>query len=276
MAEPKKKMLVIAPGMANKNYWRDIWSFRELFYILSWRDIKVRYKQTVIGAAWSVLRPLITTLIFVFVFNNVAKLDDKETTPYALVVFAGMIAWQFFSTALQDASNSLVGNAALISKVYFPRIIVPASSLITALVDFFVSFILLIIVMIWFRFFPGVKVLLLPFFIIVSMTAAFGLGLLFSALTVKYRDLRILVPFIIQFGLFISPVGYRSSIIDVRYQALYALNPMVGVIDGFRWALLDEPLNLQTVLLSLIVAILLLLSGITYFRKIEMKINDDL
>src|SRR5260221_7504517 len=195
--------IIIEPGRSEKNYWRDLWVFRELFYILSWRDIKVRYKQTVIGAAWSIIRPLITTIIFTVVFNKVAKLNAPAGVPYAILVFAGMLPWQFFANALSEASNSLIGNANLVSKVYFPRMIIPASSVITSLVDFAISFLIMIAMMVYYQFAPDIRIVLLPIFILLALTAAFGTGFFITALNVKYRDFRYIIPFIVQIGLYI-------------------------------------------------------------------------
>lgn len=268
--------LVIAPGRAAKNYWKDLWRYRELFYILSWRDIKVRYKQTVIGAAWSVIRPLLTTIIFTIIFSRVAKLDNPGNAPYALMVFAGMLPWQFFSNALSESSSSLIGNANLITKVYFPRMIIPASSVITSLVDFGISFVIFLCMCIWYHFVPSWHIIFLPVFILLAFTCAFGIGLYLTAVNVKYRDFRYIIPFIVQFGLYISPVGFSSSVISEKYRFLYSLNPMVGVIDGFRWCLLGEPINWQTFIGSLVITILFLILGIFYFRKMERSFADNI
>ena len=268
--------IVIEQGRAEKNYWADLWRYRELFYILTWRDIKVRYKQTVIGAAWSIIRPLLTTIIFTFVFSRIAKLDNPGAAPYALLVFAGMLPWQFFSNALSESSNSLIGNANLITKVYFPRMIIPASSVITSLVDFGISFILLIIMMAWFRFLPPLQILMLPVFILLAFLCAFGVGLYLTAVNVKYRDFRYIIPFIIQFGLYITPVGFSSSNIEEKYRIWYALNPMVGIIDGFRWCILDYPMYWPSFFISLIITILFLWLGVSYFRKMERTFADNI
>lgn len=268
--------IIIEPGRAEKNYWRDLWVFRELFYILSWRDIKVRYKQTVIGAAWSIIRPLLTTIIFTIVFSRVAKLSAPGGAPYAIMVFAGMLPWQFFANALSEASNSLIGNANLISKVYFPRLIIPASSIITSLVDFAISFLLLLGMLIFYQYVPDVKIFLLPLFILLALTAAFGVGLYITALNVKYRDFRYIIPFIVQIGLYITPVGFSSSVVPAQWRLLYSLNPMVGVVDGFRWCIINEPLYLPGLGLSLLVTLLFLWAGISYFRKTEKSFADNI
>lgn len=268
--------LVIEAGASEKNYWRDIWRFRELFYILSWRDLKVRYKQTVIGAAWSIVRPVLTTLIFTIVFNRVAKLQSPGTAPYPLLVFCGMLPWQFFANALSEASNSLIGNSNLITKVYFPRLIVPASSVITSLVDFAISFGILLVMLVYFQFLPPIQMLTLPLFILMAFLSAFGVSLYITALNVKYRDFRYIIPFIVQFGLYITPVGFSSQVIPEKWKLLYALNPMVGVIEGFRWAILGEQIQWSMVWVSLAVTISFMWIGIRYFRKTEKSFADNI
>ncbi len=268
--------LVIEPGRSEKNYWNDLWRYRELFYILSWRDIKVRYKQTVIGAAWSIIRPLLTTIIFTFVFSRVAKLQNPGDAPYALMVFAGMLPWQFFSNALSESSNSLVGNANLITKVYFPRMIIPASSVITSLVDFAISFLILLGMCIWYQYLPSWQIIFLPLFILFAFICAFGVGLYLTAVNVKYRDFRYIIPFIIQFGLYITPIGFSSSVIPEQYRLLYSLNPMVGVIDGFRWCILGDPMHWQSFFVSMGISILFLWIGVRYFRKMEKTFADSI
>ena len=268
--------LIIEVGRTEKHYWKDLWRFRELFYILSWRDIKVRYKQTVLGAAWSIIRPLLTTLVFTVLFNKVAKLQSPGAAPYVLLVFAGMLPWQFFANSLSEASNSLVGNANLITKVYFPRMIVPASSVITSLVDLGISFGIMICMFAIYRFLPPIQILLLPVFIIIAFLCAFGVGLYLTAVNVKYRDFRYIIPFIVQFGLYITPVGFSSSVIPEKWRLVYALNPMVGIVDGFRWCLLDEPIHWDTFGISMIITLLFLWIGIRYFRKMEKTFADNI
>src|SRR2546428_438852 len=219
-------------------YWLDLWRFRELFYILAWRDLAVRYKQTVIGVAWALVRPVLTMIVFTVVFGKLAKLPSDGSVPYAIMVFAAMLPWQFFSTALSESSNSLISNANLISKVYFPRLIVPAGSVVTSFVDFVISFAILGIMMVWYQCWPDWRVFTLPFFIALAFGTAMGAGLWLCALNVEYRDFRYIVPFIVQLGLYVSPVGFSSSVIPEEWRLAYSLNPMVGVIDGFRWALL--------------------------------------
>jgi lipopolysaccharide transport system permease protein len=268
--------LIIEAGRADRHYWRDLWRYRELFYFLAWRDILVRYKQTVIGIAWAVLRPLLTMIIFTIIFGKLAKLPTEGAAPYAIMVFAALLPWQFFASSVSEASNSLVGNANLISKVYFPRLIVPASSMITSFVDFLISAVILVVIMIWYKFLPGWRVLTLPFFIMVAIAASMGIGLWMTALNVKYRDFRYIVAFVVQFGLYVSPVGFSSSIVPEQYRLLYSLNPMVGVIDGFRWAILGGKSNiyLPGFLLSLFMITIILIYGVIYFRRTERKFAD--
>ena len=270
----------IEPGRAERNYWKDLWRYRELFYILSWRDIKVRYKQTVIGVVWSVLRPLLTMLIFTFIFGRVANFRATEDIEYALLVFAGLLPWQFFSTGLAEASNSLIGNERLISKVYFPRMIIPASSVITSLVDFFISLILMFGLLVWYKTIPSINLIFLPLFILMAFLASFGVGLWLTSLNVKFRDFKHVVPFLVQIGLYISPVAFTSikaaTIIPEKFRLLYYLNPMAGVIDGFRWCFFDDktPIYWSGMFVSLAVVIIFLLIGIRTFRKMEKSFAD--
>ena len=282
MAAPEQIVpeLVIEPGRSEKNYWQDLWRYRELFYILSWRDIRVRYKQTVIGAGWGVIRPLLTMLIFTFVFGKLGKMDTKTDVPYPILVFAGLLPWQFFSSALSEASNSLIGNSNLITKVYFPRLILPASSIIVSLVDLGITFLLLLVVMLFFRYLPPLQILLLPIFVAMAFLISFGVGLYVTALNVKYRDFRYIIPFIIQLGIYITPVGYSSVIINKNYgetvRFWFSLNPMVGVIDGFRWCITGEPLYWPGFGLSILVTLLFIWLGVSYFRKTEKSFADNI
>jgi lipopolysaccharide transport system permease protein len=270
----------IEPGRAERNYWKDLWRYRELFYILSWRDIKVRYKQTVIGVVWSVLRPLLTMLIFTFIFGRVANFRATEDMEYALLVFAGLLPWQFFSTGLSEASNSLIGNERLISKVYFPRMIIPASSVITSLVDFFISLVLMFGLLVWYKTVPSINLIFLPLFILMAFLASFGVGLWLTSLNVKFRDFKHVVPFLVQIGLYISPVAFTSvkaaTIIPEKFRLLYYLNPMAGVIDGFRWCFFGDktPIYWNGMFVSLAVVIIFLLIGIRTFRKMEKSFAD--
>jgi homopolymeric O-antigen transport system permease protein len=267
--------LIIEPGRAERQYWKDLWHYRELFYFLAWRDILVRYKQTVVGATWAVIRPFLTMVVLTVVFGRLANMPSGGV-PYPILVFCGMLPWQFFSTAVSECGNSLIGNSALISRVYFPRMTVPASSVITSLVDFVLASGLLVLLMAWYQYVPGLRVLLLPGFVLLALAAAFGTGLWISALTVKYRDFRFIVPFIVQFGLYLSPVGFSSDVVPDEWRLLYSVNPMVGVIDGFRWAILPGPVALYWpgLLLSMATVSLLLGTGIRHFRKTERNFAD--
>lgn len=272
--------ITITPSTTNKNYWQDLWRFRELFYILSWRDIKVRYKQTSIGIAWAIIKPLLTMLIFTFIFGNVAGMQAQVTVPYAILVSAGLLPWQFFSTAFSEASNSLIVNQNLISKVYFPRIIVPASAVITSFIDFLISLVILLALMIYYQFVPPIQLLYLPLFIALLLLTSLGIGLYFTALNVKYRDFRYVIPFIVQLGMYISPVGFSTNLliekVGINFKNLIYLNPMTGIIDGFRWCILGEPMYWQGFAISITVVFLFSYIGIFYFRKTEKGFVDNI
>ena len=267
--------LIIEPGLAEKHYWRDLWRYRELFYVLAWRDITVRYKQTVIGITWALIQPLLTMAVLTVIFGRVAKLPTEGAAPYPLMVYAGMLPWQFFSSSLSASSSSLVGNAHLISKVYFPRLIIPISAIVVSLVDFLISAAFLAVLMAVYGVVPDARVFLLPLFLFVAFGAALGVGLWLTALNVKYRDFRFILPFIIQFGLYVSPVAFTSNLVPARWRALYELNPMVGIIDGFRWALLrgNTP-PWSSLAYSLALVAVLLVTGVWYFRKTEKTFAD--
>ncbi|MDD2467325.1 MAG: ABC transporter permease [Desulfobulbus sp.] len=267
--------IIIEPGMGIKHYWRDLWRYRELFYFLAWRDILVRYKQTTIGIAWSVLRPFLTMIAFTLVFNKLAKLPS-EGVPYPILVFAALLPWQFFANSLSEASNSLIDNSNLLTKVYFPRLIVPTSSVIVSMVDFCISLGILALLMLWYGFAPDWRFLALPLFFLLAFLSSFGCSLWLSALNVKYRDFRYVVPFIVQFGLYISPVGFSSSIVPEKWRLLYSLNPMVGVIDGFRWGLLGGKSQIywNGMLVSALVALVIFFFGLRYFRNMERNFAD--
>jgi len=267
--------LIIEAGRSEKQYWKDIWRYRELFYFLAWRDILVRYKQTVIGVAWALIRPFLTMIVFTVVFGNLANLPS-EGAPYPILVFSAMLPWQFFSNSLSECSNSLISNANLISKVYFPRLVVPTSAVVVSFVDFMISGIILVGLMAWFDFVPSWRILTLPVFIAIAFIASVGSGLWLCSLNVKYRDFRFIVPFIVQFGLYISPVGFSSSIVPEKWRLLYSLNPMVGVIDGFRWAILggESHIYVPGFLLSMGLVLLIFGTGVQYFRKMERTFAD--
>lgn len=267
--------LIIEAGRAERHYWKDIWRYRELFYFLCWRDILVRYKQTTVGAAWAMIRPVLTMIVFTVIFGKLAKFPSGGV-PYPILVFAAILPWQFFANSLTESSNSLVGNANLISKIYFPRMIVPASTIIVSLVDFLISFLILILLMAWYRFIPDWRIITLPLFLLMAFFASFGAGLWLTSLNVKYRDVRHIVPFMVQLGLYISPVGFASSIIPEKWRLLYSINPMVSVIDGFRWAILggQHSLYWPGILLSLGLITFLTAGGIRHFRRTEQTFAD--
>jgi lipopolysaccharide transport system permease protein len=274
--QQQQQELVIEAGRAEKQYWKDLWRYRELFYMLAWRDVTVRYKQTAIGLIWALLRPFLTMVVFTMVFGNLAKLDAATNVPYPILVFAAILPWQFFANALSECSNSLISNANLISKVYFPRLIVPTSAVITSFVDFLISGAILVGLMMFYHFVPGWRIWMLPVFTAIAFLASMGAGLWLAALNVEYRDFRYIVPFIVQFGFYVSPVGYSSSIVPEQWRLLYSLNPMVGVIDGFRWAILggDATIYWPGFALSMALVVLLFVSGIWYFRKMERRFAD--
>ncbi|MEA5516175.1 ABC transporter permease [Nodularia sp. UHCC 0506] len=267
--------LIIEAGRTEQQYWQDLWRYRELFYFLAWRDILVRYKQTAIGIVWALIRPFLTMVVFTVIFGRIANLPS-EGAPYPILVFSAMLPWQFFANSLSECSNSLIGNANLISKVYFPRLIVPTSAVVVSFVDFMISGMILLALMAWYNFVPSWRILTLPLFIGIAFAASIGAGLWLASLNVQYRDFRFIVPFIVQFGLYISPVGFSSSVVPEEWRFLYSLNPIVGVIDGFRWAILggQSHLYLPGFLLSLGLVALLLISGIWYFRKMERRFAD--
>jgi lipopolysaccharide transport system permease protein len=271
-----QELIIIEPGRRELHYWRDLWRYRELFAVLAWRDLSVRYKQTVIGVLWAVIRPVLTMIVFTVIFGRIAKLPSDGQTPYPLMVFAGMLPWTFFSTGLAEASNSLVNNANLISKVYFPRLLVPAATVAVAFVDFLISFCILILLMIWYQFFPGWQIIVLPLFVILAFVASLGPSLFITSFNVKYRDFRYVIPFIVQFGLYVSPVGFSSSVVPEQWRLLYALNPMVGVIDGFRWCLLggQSQIYLPGLMISLATTAFFLWFGIRQFRRTEKSFAD--
>lgn len=267
--------LVITAGRAQRQYWQDLWRYRELFYFLAWRDILVRYKQTAIGIVWALIRPFLTMVVFTVVFGKIAQLPS-DGVPYPILVFAGMLPWQFFANALSECSNSLISNSNLISKVYFPRLVIPTSAVIVSLVDFFISGFILLGLMVVYHFVPSWRIITLPFFIAIAFAAAMGVGLLLATLNVKYRDFRYVVPFILQFGLYISPVGFSSAVVPAQWRWLYSLNPMAGVIDGFRWAILggESQIYLPGFLVSVGLVVFFLWYGIRYFRAYERTFAD--
>ncbi len=267
--------IVIEAGRAERHYWRDLWRYRELFYFLAWRDILVRYKQTAIGVLWALIRPLLTMIVFTLVFGKLAKLPSGGV-PYPILVFAALLPWQFFSSAFTEAGNSLITNSNLISKVYFPRLVVPTSAVIVSFADFLISGVILAGLMLWYGYSPDLRIVFLPLFILIAFAAAMGSGLWVAALNVEYRDFRYIVPFVVEFGLYVSPVGFSSSIVPEKWRLLYSLNPMVGVIDGFRWSILGGSARIfwPGFLLSIFMVLAMLISGIAYFRRMEKTFAD--
>jgi lipopolysaccharide transport system permease protein len=267
---------IIEPGRSERNYWRELWCYRELFQILAWRDLAVRYRQTAVGVAWAVLRPVLTMIILTVIFSGVAGLPSEGTAPYSLMVMAGMLPWTFFSNGLSDAAGSLIANSNLVSKVYFPRLIVPAATILVSVVDFMIGLTILAAMMVWYGYAPDWRIIALPALMVMAFLAALGPGLWITAINVRYRDFRYVIPFIVQFGLYVSPVGFAFSSIPEKWRLIYALNPMVGVINGFRWAILgrDTPLYWETVAISASVIALALWFGVRQFRKLERSFAD--
>ena len=271
-----RDVIIIEAGRPERHYWLDLWRYRELFRVLAWRDLSVRYKQTAIGVLWAIIRPLLTMVVFTVIFGHIAKLPTEGNAPYAVLVFAGILPWSFFSTALSEASNSLVNNERLISKVYFPRLIVPIATIVVAFVDFLITFCILFILMAWYGFLPDWHMVILPIFAVLAFLASVGPSLWITSLNVKYRDFRYVIPFIVQFGLYVSPVGFSSSVVPERWRILYSLNPVVGVIDGFRWCILrgQSELYLPGLVASVVVTAFFLWFGIRQFRRSERSFAD--
>jgi lipopolysaccharide transport system permease protein len=273
---PLSTRLVLEAGRADRQYWQDLWRYRELLLILAWRDVSVRYKQTVVGIAWAFLRPFLTTVVFTVVFGHIAKVATTTTVPYAIVVIGGLLPWTLFSSVLGEASASVIANSNLISKVYFPRLIVPFATVLVVVIDFAVSLSILAGLMIWYQIVPGWQILLLPVFVVLALLASLGPAIWAAAMVVKYRDFRFVIPFVLQFGLYVSPVGFPSSVVPEQWRLLYNLNPMVGIIDGFRWCIVggQSPIYLPGFLLSLAVVAFFLWFGIRTFRRIERGFAD--
>lgn len=269
------RRVVLQSGTADREYFRDLWRYRELLYILAWRDISVRYRQTVIGVAWAALRPLVAALVFTVVFGRLSRLPSGGV-PYPVLVLTGMLPWQLFSTALTESGRSLVSNSSLISKVYFPRLIIPGSSLVTSLVDFCISGLILALAMAYYGVAPTWRVVFMPAFTVLGLATAAGVGIWVAALAVRYRDFLVVVPFLVQLGLYLSPVGFNSSVVPASWRSLYAVNPMVGVIEGFRWCLLPgpRPLDSLSLLTSATLTALTLITGLRYFRRTERRFAD--
>ena len=268
--------LIIEAGSIEKNYWHNLWAYKGLLYVLTRRDILVRYKQTIIGFGWALIRPFLTMVVFTVIFGKIANLQSGEVVPYALIVYCGLLPWQLFSGALGEVTSSIAGNAALISKVYFPRLIIPIASIAVVFVDFLISLLILIGLMFWYKFIPAWQILTLPFFILMAILSSIGLGLWFTAMNVKYRDFRYVIPVALQLGLYVSPVAFSSSVIPDKWKLIYSINPMVGVIDGFRWSILGDgaKIYLPGFLMSWLVIIIFLYFGIKKFRAMEAKFSD--
>lgn len=269
-------IILIEPNQYESFYWRELWRYRELFMVLAWRDVAVRYKQTVIGLAWALIRPFLTVVVFTFIFGHIATLPSDGNVPYSLLVFVGMLPWFLFSSILNDASNSLVGNSNLISKVYFPRLIIPTAVAVVALIDFSVNCFILVLLMLWFGIAPGWQIAFLPVLVALTVIAGLGPAMWVSAVSIKYRDIKFVVPFIIQFGLYLSPVGFSSAVVPSEWRLIYSLNPMVGIIEAFRWCIFGGQSNVYWVgfFLGLLVIIFSLWYGYRYFRMTEKKIAD--
>lgn len=268
--------VVVAAGMQHRRYWRNAWEARGLFYYLAWRDLRVRYKQTAIGIAWGLLKPLLSMLVFTFIFGKIAGLTPRGATTYHTMVFAGLLPWQLFSTAVLHSSGSLTLNAPLITKVYFPRLILPASAIVNGLVDFGIATMVLLAMMLFEGVAPSWRALTLPLFAALALLPAFGLGVWLAALNVRYRDFTYLVPFLLQLGGFVSPVGFDSVTVPENLRVLFALNPMVGIIDGVRWALFGADVDPRTILMSLGVSVVLIALGVRHFRRTEAGFADQI
>ena len=272
--KPEEKILVIEANRTGMLYLRDFWNYRELFFTLAWRDIVVRYKQTIVGILWTILRPLATMVIFTFVFGKIAKLPSDAGVPYVLMVFAGMLPWQFISGTIITGCDALVGNAALISKVYFPRMIIPTARIIMALVELLINAVLFAILFAWFRYVPSWRIVFLPGFLLLAVLLALGVTYFVSALNVKYRDFQYVVPFVVQLGLYISPIGFSSAVVPEKWRLLYACNPVVGIVDGMRWCLFHSPLMSESVVGAAVLSVLAFLFGFWFFRKVESGFAD--
>jgi lipopolysaccharide transport system permease protein len=271
---PEEKVLVIEANRTGMLYLRDFWNYRELFFTLAWRDIVVRYKQTIVGILWTILRPVATMSVFTVVFGKIAKLPSDAGVPYVLMVFAGMLPWQFISGTITTGSDALVGNQALISKVYFPRMIIPTARIIMALVEFLINAVIFAVLFAWFRYVPSWQIVFLPLFLFMGILLALGVTYFISSLNVKYRDFQYVVPFFVQFGLYVSPIGFSSSVVPEKWRLLYACNPVVGIVDGVRWCLFNSSLMAESVVSAAVISVAFFLFGIWFFRKMEYQFAD--
>ena len=272
--KPEENILVIEANRTGMLYFRDFWNYRELFFTLAWRDIVVRYKQTIVGILWTILRPLATMAVFTVVFGKIAKLPSDAGVPYVLMVFAGMLPWQFISGTITTGSDALVGNQGLISKVYFPRIIIPTARIIMALVELLINSVIFTLLMVWFRQVPSWQIVFLPLFLLMAILLALGATYFISSLNVKYRDFQFVVPFVVQFGLYVSPIGFSSAVVPEKWRLVYACNPVVGIVDGVRWCLFNSPLMPESVTSAAVVSVVFFLFGIWFFRKMESEFAD--
>ena len=268
--------LTIIKARKKRPLLKMLWGYHELLFFLSWRDILVRYKQTVLGLLWAIIRPFLLMLVFTLLFGKVLNLENQTDIPYPLIVFAGLLPWQFFSSSVQQISDSLVQNANLIAKVYFPRLIIPLSSMVTSFVDFLISAFMLVMLMIWFQYTPDYKVLYLPVFVLVFLMFSFGMGLFIATLNVTYRDFRYIIPFVIQLGFYISPVGFDLAVIPEQWRLLYSLNPLVGIIEGFRFCLLSDPTTLYwpSIYISVLMSVTFMCLGLKTFQTMERNFAD--
>lgn len=268
------EVTIISKNASKKEKVKELIKYKEVLYFLSWKDIIVRYKQTILGIMWAVIQPIVSMIIMTFIFGNVAKLDSGGV-PYPVMVFAALIPWNFFSNGMSSVSNSLVGNSSLITKIYFPRLALPISSIITACVDSLISIAILAVMMVCYRYIPPIQVFILPLFYMLAFIIVLGTGIFFATLNVRYRDIKYLIPFILQFGMYISPVGYSLNVVPVKYKLLYSLNPLVGTIEGFRWCLIPHTdLYWPALVISIIFGIVLMILGIKFFNKFESSFAD--
>ena len=270
-------MHIIEAGALNQHYWKSLWAKRSLLYYLSRKDLTVRYKQTFVGIAWVMIRPFLTMVVFTMIFGSIAKLDSNGL-PYGFVVFAGVLPWYLFASLFAETSGSLIANGALLRKVHCPRLIFPAANLLVALVDFAVSFCLLVMMMIWYQIMPSWQILFFPFFILLSATTAIGLGLIAATFNAKFRDFQQLIPFLLQMGMYISPVGYLNQIVPKKWELIYSLNPLAGIINGFRWTLIPQsiPVYLPGLIYSIAFSIMVLIIGVKVFRNAEANFADTI
>lgn len=269
------EVTIITSRSAHKQKLKEVWKYREIITFLSWKDIIVRYKQTVLGILWAIFQPVVSMIIMTFVFGELANMPSEYGVPYAIMVYSGLLSWNFFSSAFTGVSNSLVSNGNMLKKIYFPRLTLPISSVVTAFIDFAISFIVFILIMIIYRFVPPIRILLLPCFIFLAFIIALGFGLFFSAMNVKYRDIKYIVPMIIQFGMYLSPVAYTSSVIPESLKLLYSINPLVGVIEGFRWCIIPSAeIYMPALVMSILISFIGLVLGIRFFTKFEDTFAD--